>query len=83
MAEQSCAAIEEADAILFMVDATSGVTASDQTVADMLRRTDKPISLVANKIDGQGRNCFVKVFGLGFGAPLAITLLRARDCRTE
>ena len=42
MAQQSKAAMEEADAVVFMVDATSGVAASDQTVADMLRRIDKP-----------------------------------------
>ena len=79
MAEQSCAAIQEADAILFMVDATSGVTASDQMVADMLRRTDKPISLVANKIDGQNAEVVLsEFFGLGFGAPLAIAASQGR-----
>ena len=46
-------AIDEADAVVFMVDAASGITASDHTVADMLRQNDKPVWLVANKIDGQ------------------------------
>ena len=63
----------------FLVDATSGVTASDQTVADMLRRTDKPISLVANKIDGQNAEIVLsEFFGLGFGAPLAIAASQGR-----
>jgi GTP-binding protein len=62
MAEQSRAAIDEADAVLFMVDATSGVSASDDTVANMLRRTDKPVWLVANKIDGQNSDIALSDF---------------------
>ena len=73
MAQQSKAAIEEADAVVFMVDATSGVAASDQTVADMLRRIDKPVWLAANKIDGQNTDIALSDFyGLGFGEPQAI-----------
>ena len=79
MAEQSHAAIEEADAILFMVDAKSGVSASDQTVADMLRRTDTPIWLVANKIDGQNTDVVLGDFyGLGFGEPQPIAASHGR-----
>ena len=44
-------AIEEADVIVFMVDAKSGITAADEEVADMLRRTQKPVILAANKAD--------------------------------
>ncbi len=79
MAEQSRAALKEADAILFMVDATSGVAASDQTVADILRRTDKPVWLVANKIDGHNAEIVLsEFFGLGFGKPLAIAAAHGR-----
>lgn len=79
MAEQSRAAVEEADTILFMVDATSGVAASDQAVADMLRRSDKPVWLVANKIDGQNVEIVLsEFFGLGFGTPLAIAASQGR-----
>lgn len=79
MAEQSKAAIEEADAVVFMVDATSGVAASDQTVADMLRRTDKPVWLVANKIDGQNADvALADFYGLGFGEPQAIAASHGR-----
>ena len=79
MAEQSRAAIEEADAVVFMVDATSGVAASDQTVADMLRRTDKPVWLVANKIDGQNADvALADFYGLGFGEPQAIAASHGR-----
>ena len=79
MAQQSKAAIEEADAVVFMVDATSGVAASDQTVADMLRRIDKPVWLAANKIDGQNMDIALSDFyGLGFGEPQAIAASHGR-----
>ena len=79
MAEQSRAAIDEADAVLFMVDATSGVSASDDTVANMLRRTDKPVWLVANKIDGQNSDIALSDFyGFGFGEPQPIVASHGR-----
>ena len=79
MAEQSKAAIDEADAVVFMVDATSGIAASDQTVADMLRRNDKPVWLVANKIDGQNTDIALSDFySLGFGEPQAIAASHGR-----
>ena len=79
MAQQSKAAIEEADAEVFMVDATRGVAASDQTVADMLRRIDKPVWLAANKIDGQNTDIALSDFyGLGFGEPQAIAASHGR-----
>ena len=62
-----------------MVDATSGVAASDQTVADMLRRIDKPVWLAANKIDGQNTDIALSDFyGLGFGEPQAIAASHGR-----
>ena len=79
MAEQSRAAIDEADAVLFMVDATSGVSASDDTVANMLRRTDKPVWLVANKIDGQNSDIALSDFyEFGFGEPQPIAASHGR-----
>ena len=44
-------AIEEADAIIFMVDVADGVTGMDQTIAELLRRSHKPIYLAINKVD--------------------------------
>ena len=44
-------AIEESDAIIFMVDVVDGVTGMDQTIAKLLRRSQKPIFLVINKVD--------------------------------
>ncbi|MFT5850860.1 MAG: GTP-binding protein [Colwellia sp.] len=52
MAEQSLMAIAEADAVLFMVDARDGLTSADIGIADYLRKQNKKIFLVANKVDG-------------------------------
>ena len=52
MAEQSLMAIEEADAVLFMVDARAGLTSADQSLASYLRKQNKKVFLVANKVDG-------------------------------
>ncbi|MBO9489467.1 ribosome biogenesis GTPase Der [Endozoicomonas sp. G2_1] len=52
MAEQSLMAIEEADAVLFLVDARAGLTSADQSIADYLRKQNKRVFLAANKVDG-------------------------------
>jgi len=48
-------AIEEADAIVFMVDVATGITALDESMAEMLRKTPKPVYLVVNKVDNHQR----------------------------
>ncbi len=53
MREQSQLAIEEADIILFVMDGRQGLTEADKTVAGMLRRVDKPVFHVVNKVDGE------------------------------
>jgi GTPase len=53
MREQSRLAMEEADVIIFMMDARSGLTPADSEVADMLRRVSKPVLYVINKVDGE------------------------------
>ena len=61
-------AIEEANAILFLVDAQQGVTDMDMTVAKHLRKSDKPVFLVANKVDnGQIMQEAVEFYSLGMG----------------
>ncbi|WP_133406010.1 ribosome biogenesis GTPase Der [Parashewanella tropica] len=68
MAEQSLAAIEEADVVLFMVDARAGLTSADQALADHLRVRDKTTFLVANKVDGiDGDSAIAEFWGLGIG----------------
>lgn len=52
MARQSLLALEEADEVLFMVDARAGVTSGDEVIASMVRKSGKPATLVVNKIDG-------------------------------
>ncbi len=52
MAEQSLMAIEEADAVLFMVDARAGLSSADEAIAAHLRKQNKTVFLVANKVDG-------------------------------
>ena len=61
-------AIEEANAILFLVDAQQGVTDMDMTVAKHLRKSEKPVFLVANKVDnGQILQEAVELYALGMG----------------
>jgi GTP-binding protein len=72
--EQAQSAIDEADVIIFMVDTKSGTTAGDHDVADLMRRTDKPTILVANKIDNLNRkDMAVEFYELGLGDPLAMS----------
>ena len=61
-------AIDEADAIIFMVDVESGVTGMDQDVAKLLRRHDKPVFLTINKVDNAMREAdAVEFYALGLG----------------
>lgn len=61
-------AIDEADAIVFMVDVESGVTGMDEDVAKLLRRVDKPVFLAINKVDnGQREADAVEFYALGLG----------------
>lgn len=53
MREQSQVAVEEADIIFFLMDVRDGLTASDQEVAKMLRKVDKPVFFIVNKVDGE------------------------------
>lgn len=60
-------AIDEADAILFMVDVESGVTGMDEDVTKLLRKSQKPIFLVVNKVDSSNRmNDALEFYALGF-----------------
>ena len=52
MARQTMLAIEEADQVLFMVDAQDGITSGDEMIADQVRKSGKSISLIINKVDG-------------------------------
>ena len=66
--KQVILAIEEADVVLFLVDVVSGITDLDATIAGMLRKINKPVMLVVNKVDNAERIYDASVFyGLGLG----------------
>ena len=75
MREQAQIAIDTADVILFMVDAKQGVTDADAKVADMLRRSGKPVILTVNKVDNFGRDMLdvYEFYNLGIGDPHPIS----------
>lgn len=65
--KQVMIAVEEANAMLFMVDAATGITDLDESMADVLRRTAKPVFLVVNKVDNHERLLeATEFYGLGF-----------------
>ena len=67
-------AIEEADVILFVVDIKNGITDLDDHVADILRRTSKPVIVVANKDDNnQAMYAEAEFYSLGLGQPFSIS----------
>ena len=74
--KQVILAIEEADAIIFMVDVESGITGMDEDVANLLRRQEKPVLLAVNKVDNSKRlENAVEFYNLGLGEfyPIAST----------
>jgi GTPase len=74
MARQTRQAVDEADVILFIVDARTGLTTQDQTVADELRRSGRRIHLVVNKAEGMDPATAAAEFhALGMGDPLSIS----------
>jgi len=79
MARQTELAIDEADAVLFLVDARDGMTPTDQAIAERLRRTGKPVLLVVNKIDGvDAPTAQAEFHALGLGNPQAIAAVHGR-----
>ena len=61
-------AIEECDVVLFLVDAMGGITDLDEAVADLLRRTDRPVILATNKVDSSEHHAYVpEWYSLGLG----------------
>ena len=72
--KQVLLAVEEADVILFVVDVMNGVTDLDMDVATILRKSDKPIVLVANKTDNNEQRYYAAEFyKLGLGDPLCVS----------
>ena len=69
-------AMAEAEAILFMVDVTEGLTVGDEEIAELLRVSQKPLLLVVNKADNEARRlAATEFYGLGLGEPYPISAL--------
>ncbi len=82
MADQSLVAIEEADAVLFMVDAREGLNAADEALARHLRQRNKSFHLVVNKIDGVNEDIATSDFySLGVESMFAIASSHGRGVR--
>lgn len=75
MREQAMLAIERADCIIFVTDFTTGITANDQEVASMLKKSGKPIVLAVNKDDHIGEPLpeFYEFYNLGLGDPISVS----------
>jgi GTPase len=74
MQAQTAAAIGQADAVLFVVDARVGVTPADRAFADLVRKSGKPAIVVANKAEGRaGADGAFDAYTLGLGDPVAIS----------
>ena len=79
MREQAKIAIEIADVIIFLTDVKQGVTAADQEIALMLKKSKKPVVLVCNKADNMSRdkNEIYEFYNLGIGEPYPISAANA------
>ena len=76
VADQARAAVEEADLVLFVVDATAGATPGDEDLAAILRASGKPVIVLANKIDDPRRDLeAVEFHRLGLGDPVPLSAL--------
>jgi GTP-binding protein len=79
VAGQARIAVEAADAVLFVVDATVGVTDADEAVADVLRRSGRPVVVAANKVDDTGAEpAAAALWSLGLGEPYPVSALHGR-----
>ncbi len=75
MREQAQVAIDTSDVILFVVDVKTGLVDADHNVADILRRSGRPVILVVNKVDDYNKqiNDTYEFYNLGIGEPLAVS----------
>jgi GTPase len=71
-------AIEEADLLLFVVDAKAGLTPSDRRILDLLRGTNRPWLLIANKVDDPTSTEFFEFYELGGGDPIPVSAVNGK-----
>ncbi len=79
VSRQSEAALRDADVVLFVVDATVGITEEDAAMADIVRRIDRPVLLTANKVDDTRHEAAIwELMSLGLGEPHPISAIHGR-----
>jgi len=79
IATQAERAVADADAVAFVVDATVGPTSADEAVVEVLRRSGKPVLLIANKADDQATEMeAASLWSLGLGEPIVVSALHGR-----
>lgn len=76
---QAQLAIEEADVIIMVVDAREGATGEDEQVADMLRRSSKPVILAANKVENFKQFDYYDFYRLGLGDPIPVSAMHGMN----
>ncbi len=82
MAKQTLQAVDEADCIVFLVDARQGLTSQDKTIAEVLRRSGRPVFLAVNKAEGMRREVVAAEFHeLALGDPLVISAAHGEGVR--
>ena len=82
MAQQAQAAIAESDVVIFIVDARAGIAPQDGAIADLLRRSGRPVVLAVNKAEGlEPERAVADFHELGLGAPLAVSAAHGENVR--
>ncbi|MGH7355790.1 MAG: GTPase, partial [Candidatus Rokuibacteriota bacterium] len=76
---QVLVAVDEADLVVFVVDGRTGATPLDAEIATILRKIDRPVVLVANKVEAQNQESGLgELWALGFGEPVAVSAEHGR-----
>ena len=79
VAEQARLAVQEADLVLLVIDARAGLAAGDEEIAQILRRSGRPVRVVANKVDDAAHEAgALELHALGLGDPLSVSALHGR-----
>jgi GTP-binding protein len=80
VAAQARAAVEQADLVLLVIDARAGLAAGDEEIAQILRRSGRPVLVVANKVDdARHEQAALELHALGLGEPVSVSALHGRS----
>jgi len=79
VADQARQAVDDADLVLLIIDARAGLAAGDEEIAHILRRSRRPVIVVANKVDDVAHEAgALELHALGLGDPIAVSALHGR-----